>query len=70
MTDPRPESPISPESPANTEIPASPNPREDSVVPADWPSDTPPEAQVPPPTQRGPSGDEVDDPGETSEAGQ
>lgn len=43
---------------------------QDSVVPADWPSDTPPEAQEPPPTQRGPSGDEVDDSGETSEAGQ
>lgn len=44
--------------------------KEDSVVPADWPSDTPPEAQTPQPTQRGPSGDEVDDPRETTEAGQ
>lgn len=41
---------------------------EGSVVPANWPSDTSPEADAPPPTQRGPSGDETDESGETDEA--
>lgn len=40
---------------------------EDSVVPANWPSDTSPEAEAPQPTQRGPSGDETDESGETDE---
>lgn len=42
-------------------------PAEGSVVPANWPSDTSPEADAPPPTQRGPSGDETDEGGETDE---
>lgn len=50
--------------------PRDPNrPPPDSVIPASWPSDTPPEADALPPTQPGPAGAETDGSGETDEAG-
>lgn len=50
--------------------PRDPNrPPPDSVIPASWPSDTPPEADALPPTQPGPAGAKTDSGGETDEAG-
>lgn len=53
----------------STDRPTAPSSSEPSVVPDNWPSDTSPEADAPPPTQRGPSGDETDESGQTDEAG-